>query len=150
MSQFMSRVVAILGVAVLTPCVSAQLFTDGLSNGNAWTITQDADSSFVFGFDYSTKGVPAAPNGSDTVGLEFEVNNNDSQTGVASITAVHTDAAFTGQFTFSVDVWLNWAPDGGLAGSGTTEFAGASVGHDGITPRSVGRVVHLLQRRRLR
>lgn len=128
----------LLGVAALSTLFCAllaqpsmgQIFTDDLSTGANWTVVQDADASAVFGFDYSTKGVPAAPRGSDTIGLKFEVNNS-SPAAAASILAYHRDAAFTGQFTFRVDAWINWAPDGGGVGSGTTEFIGGSVGHDG-------------------
>jgi len=106
-----------------------QIFTDDMSTGTNWTVVQDSDASAVFGFDYSTRGVPAAPNGSDTIGLKLEVNNNDP--GEANeIAAINSDAAYTGEYTFRVDIWSNWAPDGGGVGTGTTEFIGVTVGHD--------------------
>ena len=130
----MSRLLTVIIVAhvALTSETTAvgQIFTDDLSTGTNWTIVQDADASAVFGFDYSTKGVPAAPSGSDTIGLKFEVNNS-APANTNTIVAVHNNAAYTGQFTLRVDAWLNWAPDGGGIGTGTTEFIGASVGHDG-------------------
>jgi hypothetical protein len=47
-----------------------------LSSGTNWTIAKTSDSTFAFGYDYSQDGLPPAPNGSDTIGLKFEVNNN--------------------------------------------------------------------------
>lgn len=115
---------------------NGQIFTDDLSSGTNWTIVQDADASAEFGFDYSTKGVPAAPNGSDTVGLKFEVNNTSGS--VNSIVAINENAAYTGQYTLRVDAWINWAPVGGGTGTGTTEFLGAGVGHDGTAALPLG------------
>ncbi|QEG36908.1 hypothetical protein [Bythopirellula goksoeyrii] len=123
--------VFVLAASVLSPAtVVGQLFTDDLSTGTNWTIYQDPDASAVFGFDYSTKGLPPAPNGSDTIGLKFEVNNN-APADANGIVAINSNATYTGQYTFRVDAWLNWAPSGGTIGTGTTEFLGAGVGHDG-------------------
>lgn len=128
----------VVALSALAPAITAgQIFTDDLSTGTNWTVYQDADASAVFGFDYSTKGVPSAPNGSDTIGLKFEVNNNAPGEG-DGIVAVNSNAAFTGQYTFRVDAWLNWAPDGGGVGTGTTEFLGAGVGHDAPVPLQLG------------
>ncbi len=122
--------VLILAVSVLAPTTAVgQIFTDDLSTGTNWTIYQDADASAVFGFDYSTKGLPPAPNGSDTIGMKLEVNNN-APAEADGIVALNSNAAYTGQYTFRVDAWLNWAPSGGTPGTGTTEFLGAGVGHN--------------------
>jgi hypothetical protein len=114
-----------------------QIFTDNMSSGVNWTIVLDADSSFEFGYDYSLKGVPSAPNGSDTIGLKFEVNNN-APAEVDQIGAFNSNASYTGQYTLRVDIWSNWAPVGGGVGTGTTEFVGVSVGHDGFAPGPFG------------
>jgi hypothetical protein len=114
-----------------------QIFTDGLESGANWTVAMDSDSSAMFGYDYSQKGVPAAPNGADTIGLKLEVNNS-APAEIDQIVAAHFDEAFTGQYTFRVDVWANWAPVGGSVGTGTTEFTGVSVGHDGLEPGPFG------------
>lgn len=119
---------------------SAQIFTDDLSSGTNWTIVQDSDASAEFGFDYSTRGVPSAPNGSDTIGLKFEVNNSAGSAN--QIVAINNNAAYTGQYTFRVDAWLNWAPDGGGPGTGTTEFLGAGVGHNGTAALPLGGAFH--------
>lgn len=128
----------IVPVSMLAPATAVgQIFTDDLSAGTNWTIFQDPDASAVFGFDYSSKGLPPAPNGSDSIGLKFEVNNN-APADANGIVAINSNAAYTGQYTFRVDAWLNWAPDGGGVGSGTTEFLGAGVGHDAPVPLQLG------------
>jgi len=116
---------------------SAQIFTDDMSTSANWTIAKDSDSTFQFGYDYSQDGLSPAPNGSDSIGLKFTVNNNQPQE-IDQIGAFHFDEAYTGQFTFRVDIWSNWAPDGGTVGTGTTEFVGVSVGHDGFAPGPFG------------
>ncbi|MEN1678844.1 MAG: hypothetical protein AAGJ46_04585 [Planctomycetota bacterium] len=130
-------VTTVFGLLSLGGGAFGQVFSDGLDTGTGWTIAQDADASAVFGFDYSTKGLPAAPRGSDTIGLKLEVNNSQP-TGAAEIGAFFFDSAFTGQYTLRVDVWSNWAPDDGGVGTGTTEFVGVSVGHDGAMPGPLG------------
>jgi PEP-CTERM motif len=137
MLRQLSVLAAILSAFAPATTAVGQIFTDNLSTGTNWSVVQDADTSVEFGFDYSTKGVPAAPNGSDTIGLKFEVNNfyPEEADGIA---AINTNAAYTGQFTFRVDAWINWAPDGGTVGTGTTEFIGAAVGHDGSIPLPLG------------
>jgi hypothetical protein len=131
-------IVSALFVAGAASTAFGQIFTDDMSTGTNWTIVKDSDASAVFGFDYSTRGVPSAPNGSDTIGLKFEVNNNDAQEDFSEIAAINANAAYTGEFTFRVDIWSNWAPDGGGTGTGTTEFVGVTVGHDASTPSPIG------------
>lgn len=131
-------IVTALFVAGAASTAFGQIFTDDMSTGTNWTIVQDSDTSAVFGFDYSTRGVPPAPNGSDTIGLKFEVNNSDAQEDFSEIAAINANAAYTGEFTFRVDIWSNWAPDGGGPGSGTTEFIGVTVGHDAGVPSPFG------------
>ncbi|CAD7694841.1 unnamed protein product [Ostreobium quekettii] len=126
-----------LSAALVCGPASAQIFTDGLSSGANWTVQQTPDASATFGYDYSQDGLPAAPNGSDTIGLKFEVNNS-APTGAEEIGAFTQVANLPTEYTFRVDMWLNWAPDAGGVGSGTTEFLGASVGHLGDAPGPFG------------
>ena len=132
MARLNSLLLAGLLVVTIASVASAQIFSDDMSAAANWTLSMDLDSSAEFGYDYSQKGVPAAPNGSDTIGLKFEVNNSAGV--ISQIVAVHADEEFTGQFTFRVDIWSNWALDGGGVGTGTTEFTGVSVGHDAFAP----------------
>jgi len=134
--------ILVVGIAALEQRASAQLFVDDMGADSAanWTIVASGgDASAEFGHDYSTAGLPPAPNGSDTIGLRTTVNNAAGAT--ARITATHFDNAFTGQFTTQIDIWINWVVDGGAThglGQGTTEAVAVSVGHDGLVPGPFG------------
>lgn len=102
----------------------AQVFTSGLDNGDGWSIIADEDTAYTFGFDYSPYGIPAAPNGSDTLGLKMEANIVEPGA-AAAVSAYPNDLDLSGQYQVQFDFWLNYNSSGG-----TTEFGGASVGFD--------------------
>lgn len=131
MNRLLCLATCTFALSALAGVASSQTFSDNLSTGANWTIVQSADSSAQFGYDYSQKGVPPAPRGADSIGLKFEVNNTEPG-GIEEIVAFNANATFTGKYTLRVDVWSNWALVGGTVGTGTTEFAGVSVGHDGL------------------
>lgn len=69
--------------ALCAPVMShaATLFSDNFaaSSSSAWTVNSAptanaAQQSATFGFDYSAFGIPAAPGGSDTIGLRLRAN----------------------------------------------------------------------------
>lgn len=106
----------------------ATLLSDDLSSGANFTTLGTADSDAVFGFDYSTVGIPTAPGAADTLGLRLAVNVN---TGTYSSMAVVTNASFSGAYTVEFDMWLNYTGPLYYGGSGTTELGGGVIGHDG-------------------
>jgi hypothetical protein len=135
------RIAAAIALALLSPAAATAqtvLFSDGMSSAANWTIHQTADTANQFGFDYSALGIPPAPRGGDTIGLKLEANNSppNSTAPHESIVARHADAAFTGQYTLRVDIWNNYAWAAG--GAGTTEHAGAGVGHNGVATGANG------------
>ena len=131
----------ILAFAAAPACGQTVLLSDDLSTGIGWSYSHAGGtsqpsggdtSSADFGFDYSAFGIPEAPNSeaSDTAtrGLRVAANLTGAFGGDA-VAAVFEDAAFTGQYTVQVDMWLNWAANDG-AGIGTTEHGGLYVGFD--------------------
>jgi hypothetical protein len=134
-SRHLSVVVAAIAAIVSADAGrAAHIFLDDMSTGANWTINQTPDSSAQFGYDYSQKGLPPAPSGGgDTIGLKFEVNNNPPG-GVEQIIAHNANAAYTGKYTVRVDAWINWALVNGGTGTGTTQYAGISAGHNGAAP----------------
>lgn len=110
----------------------ATLFSDDLSNGANFTTLGTSDSAAVFGFDYSTVGIPAAPGAADTLGLRMAVNVN---TGAANFLTVVTNATFSGVYTVEFDMWLNYTGPLLFGAAGTTEFGGGVIGHDGVSNR---------------
>ncbi|MGK0189054.1 MAG: hypothetical protein ACI9R3_004871 [Verrucomicrobiales bacterium] len=118
---------------LLLPTAHAGLvFADDLSTDTNWTVLGDADTAATFGYDYSANGIPSAPNGTGTVGLKLEANIAGAA--AAGVAAVRSTGISGTPYRVSFDVWSNYA----LAGSGTTEFAGGGVGHDGATLGSNG------------
>ncbi|MDP7049343.1 MAG: Calx-beta domain-containing protein, partial [Verrucomicrobiota bacterium] len=84
------------------------------------------DFTVDFAFDYSTRGIPPAPNSGDksTRGVRISVNNNDD-TGGSEAIGVNLFPAkqnFSGNYAMRVDMWINYnGPAGG--GTGSTEHA---------------------------
>ncbi len=120
------------GLFVAGSASGATLLSDDLSTGVNFTVAGSADSSATFGFDYSTVGIPAAPGAADTLGLKLEANNGDAVGAPESINAV-TNTVFSGQYTVEFDMWLNYTGPLEFGGSGSTEYGGGVIGHDGVS-----------------
>ena len=110
---------------------STILIVDGLDDTTDWTIVSTGDAINQFGYDYGADGIPPAPNGADTIGLKMQANVF-SPAGVEEIAALRSlsDAGYISgsPYRVSVDVWVNY----GVGSSGSTEFAGAFVGHQTV------------------
>ncbi len=127
-------------VAVLLPvCAPAQtavtLFSDDFdagSSGGQWTVSSHAgDYSADFGFDYGTRGIPAAPgSGGTTVGLRLMVNSTDANPAAEAVSVYPAGSGFSGDFTLSCDMWLHYNGSAG-GGAGSTEFASVGIRHAG-------------------
>ncbi|HJN81720.1 MAG TPA: Calx-beta domain-containing protein, partial [Verrucomicrobiota bacterium] len=84
------------------------------------------DFTVDFAFDYSTRGIPPAPNSADqtTLGVKISVNNNDDTTGseAMGVNLFPANQNFSGNYALRVDMWINYnGPAGG--GTGSTEHA---------------------------
>jgi len=103
------------------------VYADDLSTNAGFTVVADADTSAIFGYDYSADGIPSAPNGTGTTGLKLQANIAN---GVASeIAAVHTLGFSNTPYRVTFDAWVNFS----LANVSSTEFIGGGVGHNGTT-----------------
>lgn len=124
----------------LSACAPARAqttwFTDDFDAGGSaanWTVLSHAgDYTADFAFDYSTRGIPSAPNssGGTTVGLHFTVNNNDGNPAVDAVSAFPVGVNLAASRVVKFDMWLNYNGGAG-GGSGSTEFATFGVDHDG-------------------
>lgn len=101
------------------------IFSSELDSDAGWTIVADSDTSYEFGFDYSTFGIPANPysTSGDTTGLKMAANLADGV--AAAIAATPDGVSVSGSYTLSADFWLNYNTSGG-----TTEYIGGFVGYD--------------------
>ena len=117
------------------------LFQDQMTDPNAWGVNKsvDPDSSATFGYDYSTDGIPEAPNTQSgdtaTAGVKLEANNGDANANAAFLTIYPTGQNFTGDYVLEFDMWMNYSTVDreDNAGAGTTEFLGGGIGYDGVS-----------------
>ncbi len=102
-------------------------FDAGTSAGR-WTLfASSTDYTANFDFDYSTLGIPPAPNstGGTTIGLHLTVNKNDATPATAAVSLFPTGRSFSGDYALAFDMWMNYAGTGN--GVGTTEMMNAGV-----------------------
>jgi hypothetical protein len=124
-----------LGIAVAaaamtaTSASAATLLSDDMSTGANWGIIQTGDSAATFGFDYSTVGIPMAPGASNTLALKLESNLT---VGASDQIAALSTANFAGTYQVSYSFWANYTGPLEFGGSGSTEFIGGGIGHDGV------------------
>ena len=131
---------AAVSALLLTACATAQprvaVFADNFDAGTSasnWSVqTLAGDYQADFAFDYSTRGIPAAPNstGGTTVGLRLAVNANDGNPAVDAVSVFTQNATFAGDYTLRGDMWLNY--NGGTGGGlGSTQYAACGLNHSG-------------------
>jgi autotransporter-associated beta strand protein len=128
-------------LALLPAAVSAQVFySEDFEDGNAasrWTTSQAGGvSASDFAFDYGLYGIPAAPNGTGTIGLKLETNlgPTGTQSAIMAFPNGQSFSATSGSYTLLFDIWMNV-----VGTTGTTEFGIFGVGHtstDAQTPTS--------------
>ena len=101
---------------------AAVVFSSGLEDSTGWGIVDNGDTTSQFGFDYSAFGIPAAPNGTGTVGLRLASNVTAADPGGGSAVAAVSTQTFSGKYTVQFDFWLNYHING------STEEGGGAVG----------------------
>ncbi len=111
------------------PSLGATLFSSDLTSAVDFGVVGTADSAATFGFDYSSVGIPQN-SGSDTLALKLEANVS---AGAVNSIAVVTNQIFSGAYTVEFDMWMNYTGPLEFGGTGSTEFAGGAIGHDGVT-----------------
>jgi hypothetical protein len=126
------------------PIYSQILFSDNFDADHTanWTVNKsigpaDTTSTAEFFFDYSTLGIPSAPNsGGSTLGLRLRANMSGNVFSGLSVSP--TGQGFIGDYRLRFDMWLNYNGrlDGG--GNGTTQFGGAGLGTKGNVSQWAG------------
>jgi len=103
-----------------------------------WTVnnTTAADGLANFFYDYSSIGVPIAPNGTGTRGLKMTANNSANVFGGLSVSP--TGQNFAGEYKVSFDMWQNYVGPLGVGGSGSTQISMFGVGTTGTTDSWIG------------
>jgi hypothetical protein len=128
---------SVVGACALlaSPAPAVIVFQDNFDTGTSagsWTgALSGADASVNYAFNYSTLGIPSAPNstGASTIGMRFLANQS---AGVfQGISASPNSQSFAGDFKLNFDMWLNYAGPLGVGGSGTTQLATFGWGSNG-------------------
>ncbi len=133
----------LLHAAALTAaCASvanAQIVSDDFDTDTSasYIVASTGDAFATFLFDYSSMGIPPAPNttGGTTLGVKFEANIT---AGAANAVTLHTVQTYTGDRVIRFDAWVNANGPFPGGGTGSTEFITCGAGGDGSTPNIGG------------
>jgi len=135
---------AALAMACLGSGANAVLFADNFNTDTSasWAVNKSsltAVSSATFGFDYSTYGIPSAPNSSgDTHGLKMDANTNATTQAFSGLSVSPLGQSFTGDYEMRADVWMNFVGPAPAGGSGSTQAGGMGIGTAGSTAQWAG------------
>lgn len=110
---------------------STSFDTDTTAN---WTVNAGAGTHAAnFFFDYSSVGIPSAPNslGGTTLGLKINANTVG---GIGNgISVSPTGQSFTGDYRLAFDMWVNVNGPIDVGGNGSTQLTMAGIGTSGTT-----------------
>ena len=136
--SFVGLCAGVVGVAFLALPreAAAQLYLEDFNADHtaSWTVNSPglSDITADFFYDYSAIGVPAAPNGTGTLGLKMTANNSGAV--FSGFRVSPTGQSFSGSYRLSFDLWQNYVGPLGPGGSGTTQFSMYGVGTSGTVP----------------
>lgn len=135
------------GCGLFVTSASGQFFadfeTDTTANWNV-NVSPGGQGSADFYFDYSTVGVPPAPNSNGTTrGLRLAANWDANVFGGLSVSPI--GQSFTGDFVLKFDYWSNFVGPFPNEGSGSTMVSGFGIGTAGTTAQWAGGVHDSLQ-----
>jgi hypothetical protein len=105
---------------------------------NASTGANATDTSADFFFDYSTVGIPPAPNttGGTTRGLKLQANLTTGVFGGLSVSPA--GKAFSGDYRLRFDLWPSFNGPLPAGGNGSTQVTGAGIGTAGTSAQWAG------------
>jgi hypothetical protein len=138
--------VACLAAALYVPTVSlgATFYSNDFETDTTanWTVNKGpatTDEAHDFIFDYSTVGIPAAPNsGAGTHGMKLQANQSSGVFGGMSVSP--TGLSLTAPYRVRFDWWANFNGPFPVGGSGSTQLSTFGVGTSGTTPQWPGAV----------
>lgn len=134
-----------LALALPVASVSAQLFSDGFDTAGSsalWNVQATADTNIIFGWDHSTLGIPAAPNGTGTTGVRMAANISSGAASGLSMTPI--GVVLPSNYTVTFDMWMNVNGPFPGGGGGSTEFATFGIGANGTQVQWSGAAGHTL------
>lgn len=116
--------------------------TDQNASGN-WVTNALGDSPADLYFDYSTIGIPSAPNsGGTTRGAKINANLGNAVAGTfpsgASVSPLNFSLSPETNFIIQCDVWLNFNGPAPGGGNGSTQLGGIGYGTAGTAAQVAG------------
>ena len=130
-----------LGVLALAAIAPAQVFSDDFDVDHTanWKVNigSTVDGNANFFFDYSTFGIPSA-NGSGGTTRGTRLITNRTAGIFAGMSVSPLGKSFTGDYTLSADVWLNFLGPAPGGGTGTTQIAGMGIMTSGTVANYAG------------
>jgi len=137
---------AVAALSVTGASRAATLYADNFDVDHTanWTVNKstgvnanDAGSAANFFFDYSTVGIPSAPNsGGSTTGLKLEANKTGAIFSGLSVSP--NGQSFSGDYRLRFDAWLNSVGPFPAGGSGSTQVTSWGIGTAGSTAQWAG------------
>ena len=123
--------------------VQTTVFADNFDANTAanWNLNKSSsDTAAAFSFDYSTLGIPAAPNATNgtTRGLQMKANLTGGV--VSALSLSPANQSFAGDYRLHFDAWINVNGPFPGGGTGSTEFLTAGLGTTGTRTEWTGNV----------
>jgi hypothetical protein len=124
-------------VSLLVYPPQVALFADNFDANTAANWNQNkssSDNAITFNFDYSSLGIPSAPNSTNSSTLGVQMKANLTLGAVAAVSLSPASQIFSGDYRVRFDAWINVnGPLGGSSsgGPGSTEFLTAGIGTSG-------------------
>jgi GH25 family lysozyme M1 (1,4-beta-N-acetylmuramidase) len=112
----------------------ATLFADNFDVNTAtnWILNKSStDTVATFSFDYSTLGIPSAPNSTNGTTRGLQMKANLAEGVVAAVSLSPTNQSFAGDYRLRFDAWINVNGPFPGGGNGSTEFLTAGLGTSG-------------------
>jgi len=121
--------------------VAAPLYTNDfeVDTTASWTVNNGpSDQASDFFFDYSTVGIPLAPNssGGSTRGMKLQANQSSGIFSGMSVSPI--GQSFTGDYTLKFDWWANVNGPFPAGGSGSTQLSTFGIGTSGTVAQWPG------------
>ena len=136
------KIAALAAALIVMSCsAQAQLFTENfeIDPTGAWTVNNGpSDEAHNFFFDYSTIGIPLAPNSLSgaTRGVKLQANQTNALFSGVSVSP--TGQSFTGDYRILFDWWSNFNGPFPVGGSGSTQMSTFGLGTSGTVAQWPG------------
>lgn len=127
-------------ISLLVYPPQATMFADNFDANTATNWIQNkssADTAVTFYFDYSTLGIPSAPNSTNGSTRGMQMKANLASAAAAALSLSPTNQSFAGDYRLRFDAWIN--VNGPLPGGiGSTEFLTTGLGTSGTRAEWTG------------